>query len=80
MSLIETFSVAVSNFCTMVADGVLAVGYGAIVLSIITALAIGGLLVIVKVVYPGLRSVYEILKDGVTGDNASTLDSKLPLS
>jgi len=64
----------------MVADGVLAVGYGAIVLSIITALAIGGLLVIVKVVYPGLRSVYEILKDGVTGDNASTLDSKLPLS
>ena len=80
MSLIEIASEAVMNFLTLVADGLVTLGYGVIVATVIAALSIGGLLVIVKVVYPGVKGLYGILKDGLSGDKQPTFDSntKLP--
>jgi len=65
MSLIEMFAVSVQNFFTMIADGVLAVGYGAIVLTAIGALMLACSLGVVRVVYPALKGGYGMLREGI---------------
>ena len=75
MSLIEIASEAVMNFLTLVSDGLVTLGYGIIVVAVIAALSIGGFLAIVKIVYPGVKGLYGVLKDGLSGSQQPNTDS-----
>ena len=65
MSLIEIFAAAVESFFTVIADGALAVGYGAIVVCAVGAIILVSSLAVVRVVYPALKGGYGMLREGL---------------